>query len=131
MQRGDFFAGSDKNKAARLGARHEGEILGPHRRWAVQVNVFLAHQILQKPVRVEVTPPTTVPRKIEQRVFMVPRLDKRKLLAHLLKTQKGTKTVLIFARTKRRADTIVRHLKKISINVAAIHSNKTQASRQR
>ncbi len=90
----------------------------------------LAQQILQKPVRVEVAQRTTVPRKIDQSVFMVSRLDKRKLLAHLLKTKKGTKRVLIFARTKRRADTVVRHLKKLEINVAAIHSNKTQGARQ-
>ena len=91
----------------------------------------LAAKILNKPVRVEVSPPSTVPRKIEQKIFRVDRLDKRRLLAHLLKNEKGMRRILVFSRTKRRADTVVRHLKKIGISVAAIHSNKTQGARQK
>jgi ATP-dependent RNA helicase RhlE len=91
----------------------------------------LAKQLLTRPIRVEVTPRTSVPRKIDQRIFMVARLDKRKLLAHLLKNTKGARRVLVFARTKRRADSIVRHVKKLNVNVAAIHSNKAQGARQK
>jgi len=90
----------------------------------------LAAQILDRPVRVQATPPTSVPRQIEQHLFLVGRLEKRKLLAWLLKERKGTKRVLVFSRTKRRADTIVKFLKQEGISVAAIHSNKTQGARQ-
>ncbi len=90
----------------------------------------LAQQILTRPERVQASPPTSVPVQIEERIFLVGHLDKRKLLAQLLMTRKGTKRVLVFSRTKRRADTIVRHLQKIDISVAAIHSNKTQGARQ-
>ncbi len=67
---------------------------------------------------------------MEQAVYFVSKKDKVKLLVHLLKTD-ATGSVLIFSRTKHGANKIVRLLSKAHIEAEAIHSNKSQAARQK
>jgi ATP-dependent RNA helicase RhlE len=90
----------------------------------------LASGILKNPVKVAVTPPASVSVKIAQQVFFVETENKRDLLTGVLK-EMGSRRVLVFTRTKQRANRITRHLTSEGISVDAIHSNKSQNARQR
>ncbi len=90
----------------------------------------LADTLLLNPVKVAVTPEATTAEKVKQRVFYVAKDKKRDLLTHLM-ADEHIKRVLIFTRTKHRADRITRHLQRGGIEAAAIHGNKAQNARQR
>ncbi len=90
----------------------------------------LAAQWLRKPVHVQVAREAAPAEKVEQSVFFVEQKNKPQLLAHFLQNTLSTRT-LVFSRTKHGADKIVRRLKRDGIEAAAIHGNKTQATRQR
>ena len=90
----------------------------------------LSRTILHKPVRVEVTPVSSVVETIDQRIYLVEKPDKKDLLIDLLK-QEPNHSVLVFSRTKHGADKIARILTKAGIGSAAIHGNKSQNARQR
>lgn len=92
--------------------------------------VNLSRKILGNPQKVMVQPEQTTAEKVEQAVFFVGKKDKVKLLIHLLKTD-AVGSVLIFSRTKHGANKIVRMLSKAHIESEAIHSNKSQAARQK
>ena len=92
--------------------------------------VKLTHEILNDPVRVEVTPPATTVDRIAQSVMFVEKSDKRDLLGEVLKDQ-SIYRVLVFTRTKHGADRVVKHLRKVGEAADAIHGNKTQGARER
>lgn len=89
----------------------------------------LADSILHNPVKVEVTPVSSTAETIQQQLYLVSKSDKRKLLQHLLETEK-IHSVLVFTRTKHGADRVVKELAKANIKAAAIHGNKSQNARQ-
>lgn len=89
----------------------------------------LAAKILYNPVRVEVTPVSSTAERIEQAVFFVHKKEKQRLLEHLL-TELNISRALLFTRTKHGADRITKDLAKAGVRAAAIHGNKSQASRQ-
>ena len=88
----------------------------------------LAHQLLKNPIKVEVAPQSTTVEKIKQCVFFVDSGSKEKLLLELL-LQKHLTRVLIFTRTKHRANKVVAYLLNHNVNAAAIHGNKSQSAR--
>jgi len=90
----------------------------------------LANAILNNPIKVEVTPQSTTVEKIDQKIYMVEKSHKPNLLKSILK-EKEAKTVLVFTKTKYGADKVVRFLEKDSIQTGAIHSNKSQLSREK
>ncbi|MDR1259338.1 MAG: DEAD/DEAH box helicase [Tannerellaceae bacterium] len=90
----------------------------------------LSRSILRNPVKVEVTPVSSVVDTIKQYIYFVEKQEKKDLLINLLKKDKS-KSVLIFSRTKHGADKIARILSKSGIGSAAIHGNKSQNARQR
>ncbi len=92
--------------------------------------VELARQWLHNPVHVSTPSPATKVELIEQRVLFVEQNDKRALLANLLQSSQASR-VLVFTRTKRRADQVARHLSQSGIRADAIHGNKSQSTRQR
>lgn len=89
----------------------------------------LADSILDEPVTVEVTPPSSTVDAIEQSIYYVNKGDKTKLLLHLLK-DKSIERVLVFTRTKHGADKVVKTLQREHVHAAAIHGNKSQNARQ-
>jgi ATP-dependent RNA helicase RhlE len=89
----------------------------------------LADSILHNPAKVEVTPVSSTADTIQQSLFYVSKGDKKKLLIHLIQTEK-IKSVLVFTRTKHGADRVVKDLDKAGIRSAAIHGNKSQNARQ-
>ena len=90
----------------------------------------LADQFLKKPKFVSVTPVSSTAEKVNQKVYMVQKEDKRKLLIHLLQEEKIS-NVLVFVRTKHSADNVVKALKKHEISAEAIHGDKSQSARLR
>ena len=90
----------------------------------------LSKEILTDPVRVEVTPQATPVERIAQSVYHIPAGDKVGLLASLLEDP-ALSRVLVFARTKHRANRVAEQLGKRGISADAIHGNKSQSARQR
>ncbi len=90
--------------------------------------IDLANKLLHNPERIEVTPPNTTVERIEQRVFRIPSLQKRALLAHLV-TVGAWEQVLVFTRTKHGANRLAEYLSKHGLPAAAIHGNKSQNAR--
>jgi ATP-dependent RNA helicase RhlE len=90
----------------------------------------LAQSILRDPVNVHVAPVAETAELIEQAVYLVAKRNKPTLLRHLLRTAQVSRA-LVFTRTKRGADRVVRDLQKVGVNSAAIHGNKAQGARER
>lgn len=95
-----------------------------------QAIVALSRTILNQPVRVEVTPVSSVVDTIDQYIYFVEKQEKKDLLVNLLR-EKKQKSVLVFSRTKHGADKIARALSGAGIGSEAIHGNKSQNARQR
>lgn len=89
----------------------------------------LANSILNKPVRIEVTPVASTAEKIDQTVMFVSKENKRPLLKHVLSDPKMEK-VIVFSRTKHGANKIVSYLLANEVTAAAIHGDKSQNARQ-
>ncbi|MCL4302312.1 MAG: DEAD/DEAH box helicase [Anaerolineae bacterium] len=87
----------------------------------------LAGEVTRQPVRVEVEK-TVAPEAITQVLYPVPEHLKFKLLERLLEDD-SLESVLIFARTKHRADRVVRHLQRARISAGVIHGNRSQNQR--
>ncbi|MBF0760109.1 DEAD/DEAH box helicase [Dysgonomonas mossii] len=90
----------------------------------------LSRSILRDPLKVEVTPASSVIDTIKQYLYFVEKQEKKDLLINLLKKDKK-QSVLVFSRTKHGADKIARLLCKAGIGSEAIHGNKSQNARQR
>lgn len=87
----------------------------------------LASEVTRKPARIAVET-TATPQAIEQTLFTVGEHQKTEALQRLL-ADKEMESVLVFARTKHRADKIVKHLKKANIRADVIHGNRSQNQR--
>ena len=92
--------------------------------------VELSRKMLGDFEQVTIKPQQATAEKVEQGVYFVSKLNKPKLLVHLLKeTPDGS--VLVFSRTKHGANKIVKKLAQADIRSAAIHGNKSQTARQK
>ncbi|MHB8119961.1 MAG: DEAD/DEAH box helicase [Methanothrix sp.] len=87
-----------------------------------------AEKLLTDPVRIEATPQASTLECITQSVFFVDQNNKYPLLQGLI-IDEDMERVLIFSRTKHRADKIAEALNKNRINADAIHGNKSQNQR--
>ncbi len=89
----------------------------------------LSGEILADPVRVEVTPQATPIEHLEQSLYHVPAAGKSALLAKIL-GDPALSRVIVFTRTKHRANRVAAHLCKCGVATEAIHGNKSQGARQ-
>ena len=90
----------------------------------------LADSLLKNPVRISVTPSAKPVEKIEQKVFLVEKAEKRELLADIIR-QSNVHQTLVFTRTKHGADRVARDLNRAGIKAKSIHGDKSQNQRQR
>ena len=90
----------------------------------------LASDILYEPVRIDIAPKAVTADRIEQHVYHVPASKKGTLLTELL-ADNALYRVIVFTRTKHRANRVAKQLGQSGIEAAAIHGNKSQAARQR
>ena len=86
--------------------------------------------LVTDPARVEIAPATSTAETVDQYLLPVSLEAKNGVLADLLLAQ-GTERVIVFTRTKRRADTCCRRLARAGISCAAIHGDRSQAQRER
>jgi len=89
----------------------------------------IAGPVLDDPIRVEVDRAATTVEGVSQAIYPVAEAQKTDLLVRLLEEERLDR-VLVFTRTKHRADRVCRHLERARIKGAAIHSNRTQSQRQ-
>ncbi|MGI9463712.1 MAG: DEAD/DEAH box helicase, partial [Aestuariivirgaceae bacterium] len=90
----------------------------------------LAGEILYEPERVEIAAKTVAVERIEQQVHHLNASAKRDHLAKLL-TEPDLAKVIVFTRTKRGADRVVKLLAKTGVGAEALHGNKSQNARER
>ena len=90
----------------------------------------LANTILKNPISVSVTPVSSTATLVAQAVYYVKKEHKRKLLIHVLKSEK-IDHALVFTRTKHGADKVAKDLNLNGIKAEAIHGNKSQGARER
>lgn len=90
----------------------------------------LAAGLLKSPVLIDVSPHTSVAPTIQQWAYEVDKEQKAALLIHLIRS-KGWGRVLVFTRTQKGADNLVKKLLRTGISAAAIHGDKSQGVRMR
>ncbi|XMB72290.1 DEAD/DEAH box helicase [Mycoplasmatota bacterium WC30] len=88
----------------------------------------LANSILVDPVRVQITPVETTLDSIKQSLYYVRKEEKIKLLTFILKNREYS-SILVFTRTKRNANKVVKILLEKKVSAIAIHGNKSQSAR--
>ena len=89
----------------------------------------LAMTILHEPETVKVDPPASTVESIRQLVYLVDKVNKKKLLPWVLNQPEVT-SALVFTRTKHGADRVVRELSREGVKALAIHGDKSQGARQ-
>jgi ATP-dependent RNA helicase RhlE len=89
--------------------------------------VGLAREVTREATRVQVEE-TVAPEAITQAVYPVPEHLKFELLQRLLQDP-SLNSVLLFTRTKHRADRVVRNLQRAKISAEVIHGNRSQSQR--
>src|SRR3989440_624423 len=124
-------------------------ILSPTRELAAQIDVALPRErqtllfsatmapeietlsrtIMRNPVRISVSPPHRPPSTIRHEVYPVPQHLKTSLLVRLL-GREDMLSVLVFVRTKRRADRVARQVGQAGFDVARIHGDRSQSQRE-
>src|SRR6266540_6921277 len=89
----------------------------------------LARSILRDPVRIAVSPPHRPPPTLRHEAFPVPQHLKTSLLLRLL-GREDMLSVLVFVRTKRRADRVARQVAQAGFSTARIHGDRSQSQRE-
>lgn len=90
----------------------------------------LAGALLNRPAEIEVNRVSSTVESVKQSVYFVRKEQKKNLLTHILNDRQATRS-LVFTRTKRGADKLVKELYKTGIEAVAIHGNKSQSARQK
>ena len=90
----------------------------------------LSRQYLDKPIRVEVSPPGKVADKVTHSVHFVAKDQKQDLLIELLDGHRDDRA-LVFSRTKHGAERLMKHLDRAGFATTSIHGNKSQGQRDR
>lgn len=90
----------------------------------------LSRGLLRDPVRITIAPEQPTIDKIDQKVLFVDKGSKDALLLNMINEENIDK-LLVFTRTKRGADKVVKKLQYAGIESSAIHGNKSQTVRTR
>lgn len=86
-------------------------------------------EILRNPAHVEVGSPSAPPATVSQSVYMVSSTRKTDLLLDLL-ARDAMESVLVFVRTRRRADMLARRLQREKMKATCIHGDRSQRERE-
>jgi ATP-dependent RNA helicase RhlE len=90
----------------------------------------LADNLLNNPERIEVSPRNSTAESVKQWVYEVDKGKKPELLSHLVRN-KNWQQVLVFTKTRKGADQLVKQLERDGISSVAIHGDKKQNERTR
>ncbi|MEA1897370.1 MAG: DEAD/DEAH box helicase [Bacteroidota bacterium] len=88
----------------------------------------LAYSLVTNPIRIQISPKDPVARNIEHAVAFIEMDDKRFFLEAMIKDN-SEKKILIFVRTKIRAERVKKALERVEIIADSIHSDKLQEER--
>jgi len=90
----------------------------------------LARSLVKNPIEISVNPREITVESVKQTIYPVEKLKKTALFIHLVKAN-NWKKVLVFTKTKNRADHLAQKLYKAGISAYAIHGDKSQGNRTR
>jgi len=88
----------------------------------------LAYSLVSKPIRIQISPKNPVAKNIEHTVAFIEMDDKRAFLERLIDENPEAK-VLVFVRTKVRAERVKKAMERVQIIGDTIHSDKEQNER--
>lgn len=89
----------------------------------------LAYSLVTNAIRIQISPKNPVAKNIEHAVAYVEMDHKRFFLENMINND-ITKKILVFVRTKVRAERVKKALERVNINSDTIHSDKLQAERE-
>ena len=87
-------------------------------------------EILRSPEHVQVGSPSIPPATVSQAAYLVPSARKTDLLLDLLE-RKSMDSVMVFVRTRRRADFLARRLQQAKMKTACLHGDRSQSEREK
>ena len=93
--------------------------------------LHLINQICRDPVTIQIGVKDRPPEAIRHTVYPVSHEQKKDLLLHLLRKMPEVSSVIIFTRTKERADRLAAWLGRRSIKAACLHGDRDQRERTR
>ncbi len=88
----------------------------------------LAYSLVHNPIRIQISPKNPVAKNINHQVAYIEMDDKRFFLERLINENPGSK-VLVFVRTKVRAERVKKTMERVNIVSNTIHSGKDQQER--
>ncbi len=88
----------------------------------------LAYSLVVNPIRIEISPKDPVAKNVTHSVAFIPMDDKRFFLERIIKENPDSK-ILVFVRTKVRAERVFKAMERIDIKTITIHGDKDQKDR--
>jgi ATP-dependent RNA helicase RhlE len=88
----------------------------------------LAYSLTSNPIRIEISPKNPVAKNVTHSVAMIDMDDKRYFLERLVKEHPDSK-ILVFVRTKVRAERVFKAMERVEIESLTIHGDKDQKDR--
>jgi ATP-dependent RNA helicase RhlE len=88
----------------------------------------LAYSLVTNPIRIEISPKDPVAKNVTHSVAMIDMDDKRFFLERLIKEHPESK-ILVFVRTKVRAERVFKAMERVEIKTITIHGDKEQKDR--
>ena len=88
----------------------------------------LAYSLVTNPIRIEISPKDPVAKNVTHSVAMIDMDDKRFFLERLIKEHPESK-ILVFVRTKVRAERVFKAMERVDIKTVTIHGDKEQKDR--
>ena len=88
----------------------------------------LAYSLVTNPIRIEISPKNPVAKNVTHAVAMIGMDDKRFFLERLIKEKPEAK-ILVFVRTKVRAERVFKAMERVDIKCLTIHGDKEQKER--
>ncbi len=89
----------------------------------------LAYSLVTNAIRIQISPKDPVAKNIDHAVAFIEMDDKRFFLEHVIKEHEGKK-ILVFVRTKVRAERVKKALERVNIISDTIHSDKAEDARR-
>jgi len=89
----------------------------------------LSYSLVANPVRIQISPKNSVSKNVEHAVAFIAMDDKRFFLERLIKDEPDRK-VMVFVRTKVRAERVKSAMERVQIDTVTIHGDKEQQLRE-